>query len=165
MLTENQILDAINAQLCRHFPNRMVYVNLQSNEFERPSFFIRSDRKNTFPATRFTVARTETYIITVFEPVDECGASKLTELSASQAQVAALFLHPFRCEDRWFTAAVSSPAITELASAEVELTITFHDDMTEGLLEPFADEPLMRTLQFNSNNEYSEVITDGSSDS
>ncbi|MBR5949130.1 MAG: hypothetical protein IKZ82_10890 [Clostridia bacterium] len=172
MLTENNILDAINARLCERFPERMVYVNVQPQEFKRPSFFIRSGDKNAEPATRTTMVRTETYYITVFEAVDERGICDLTQLSAVQAQVAALFFHPFPCVDvldqetRWLTATPTAQALSELDSALIALKVRFHDDVINGLIEPIYPEPLMRTVRMTeTNNEYSEVITDGSSDS
>lgn len=164
MLVENQLLDAINAVLVQAFPGRTVYVNIQPQEFERPSFFISSGEKSSKPATRTTIVRTETYTVTLFEPVDERGISKLEELSRVQAQVGALFYAPFPCEDRVLLASVNMPPVSALDSAAVNLTVVFHDDI-DGILPPFEPEPLMRSVQVTSNQNYSEVITDGSSDS
>lgn len=166
MLKDNQILDAINAQLCKRFPERMCYVNLQPQDFERPSFFIRSGEKKSVPATRTTRTRTETYYITNFEPVDEQGASELMRLSEVQAQVAALFYMPFPCEDRWLTAVPTAQEVSMVDNAVVRLVIKFHDDVIDGELPPFEPPPLMRTVRgVLENNDYSEVITDGTSHS
>ena len=172
MLTENNILDAINARLCERFPGRMVYVNVQTQDFKRPSFFIRPGEKKAIPATRTTSQRTEKYYITIYEAVDELGICELTEMSKVQAQVSALFYHPFPCKDeldgamRWLTAIPTAQALSEFDNSMVALTVTFHDDIIDGRLAPLCSEPLMRTVRMTeTNNEYSEVITDGSSDS
>lgn len=172
MLTENNILDAINARLCERFHMRMVYVNVQPQDFVRPSFFIRSGAKQSKPATRTTNERTETYFVANYEPIDERGICELTELSKVQSQVAALFYLPFPCKDehtdevRWLTAIPAAQELTELDNSQVALTIVFHDDVINGLLDPTDPTPLMHTVcMAEPNIEYSEVITDGSPDS
>ncbi|MCH5279540.1 MAG: hypothetical protein J1E60_07090 [Christensenellaceae bacterium] len=145
MLKDTEILDGINAVLCKGFPNRTVYINVQKEDCDRPSFFIVSGRKSVRPATSATVERTVRYSILAQEDMDENGISSLEELQNTQAKIFALFLAPFRCGDRHLVAMSEAVPVEDTGASQVDLTIVFHDDtMADTSAEE--DAPLMEHI-------------------
>lgn len=146
MLKDTEILDGINAVLCRGFPDRTVYINVQKEDYDRPSFFILSEKKSARPATAATVERTVRYSILAREKADENGISSLEELQNTQAKIVELFLAPFRCGDRHLIAMPEAVPVEDTGGAQVDLTIVFHDDTMVGTNVPEADAPLMEHI-------------------
>ena len=158
MLQELDILNGINAALCSRFPDRAVYVNAQTEDYQRPSFFIISGQKTQTAGTRRTVHRTETYSILLKELEDEAGISLLEELQRTQAQLLALFSRPVACDDRRLLPTAVGVPIEEFDAARVNLTFDFFDDLPEDFDED--PEDLMEHIIINNKE-----VLDGSADS
>lgn len=129
MLKDSEILEGINAVICAGFPERPVYVNVQTEELKRPSFFITSGRKTARPAGFGLVRRTAAYTVTVLEKTDEAtGLCSLEALQDTQAAAAALFFGPFPCGDRVLTASAELAPVDDALNAEFTLSLEFYDD-------------------------------------
>lgn len=142
MITDEQMLSGINAALVNAFPNRTVYVNLQKEEYDRPSFAILSGEKNLTILTQFLSQRNEKFSIIIKEKLDSAGLPLLTALQSAQHKVLETFAKPIEIADRHLLAKPTATPIDDSGSAEVILSFEFLDDTPfecSDLAEPIGD--------------------------
>lgn len=128
MLTDEQMLSSINAALIGAFPKYTVYVNLQKEDYDRPSLAILSSVKGMERLTQFLVRRNEEFLIIIKEKLDAAGIPLLTALQAAQHKVLEVFAKPIAIKDRYLLAKATTKPIDDSGSAEVILSFDFFDD-------------------------------------
>lgn len=131
MVTDEQMLSGINAALIKAFPNYTVYVNLQKEDYDRPSFAILSGKKDMERLTPFIVRRNEEFSIIIKEKLDSAGLPLLTALQSAQHKVLEVFASPIAISDRHLLAKTTTTPIDDGGSAEVILSFEFFDDPPE----------------------------------
>ena len=94
MLTQKQILDAVDAELIKLFPGITVYRNLVPTEFVRPSAMTRLTGQTMAVRTLSTVQRTATVLVTLFCPVDDHHSTDADTLGAQADTVMEHFSAP-----------------------------------------------------------------------
>lgn len=136
------MLSGINAALVNAFPNHTVYVNLQKEDYDRPSLAILSGKKDMELLTQFLVQRNEGYSIIIKEKLDAAGLPLLTALQSAQHKVLEAFAKPIAIADRHLLATPTATPIDDGGSAEVILNFEFLDDTPyeySDLAEPIGD--------------------------
>lgn len=128
MITDEQMLSGINAALVNAFPNHTVYVNLQKEDYDRPSLAILSGKKDMKPLTQFLVQRNEEFSIIIKEKLDAAGLPLLTDLQSAQHKVLETFANLIAIADRHLLATPTATPIDDGGSAEVILSFDFFDD-------------------------------------
>lgn len=142
MITDEQMLSGINAALVDAFPNHTVYVNLQKEDYDRPSLAILSGEKNLSILTQFLSQRNEKFSIIIKEKLDAAGLPLLTALQSAQHKVLETFAKPIAIADRHLLATPTATPIDDGGSAEVILSFEFLDDTPyeySDLAEPIGD--------------------------
>ena len=91
MIQTTQILDAVNQLLVDRLQAKMVYVNRCPKDFERPSFWLETVRRDTEDVNISTIRVTAHFSITCFISVDGYGNSDDMELTDVQDSVVDLF--------------------------------------------------------------------------
>lgn len=131
MLNDEQMLNGINAALISTFPEYTVYVNLQKEDYDRPSFAILSGEKKIERLTQFLVRRNEEFSIIIKEELDTAGIPLLTTLQTTQHKILETFAKSIAIEDRFLLAKTQASPIDDSGSAEVILKFDFFDDLLE----------------------------------
>ena len=88
MISDSDMLDGINAVLAKTFTEYRVYVNLQKEDYERPSVTILSGSKKMQRETPHIIAREEEYEIIIKIPTDSAGIAPLTDMQTVQHKAA-----------------------------------------------------------------------------
>lgn len=94
MLTQKQILDAVDGELSKLFPGITLYRNTVPTEFARPSAMTRVSRQTMALRTLSTVQRTMDVVITLFCPVDDYHDTDADALGAQADGVMEHFSAP-----------------------------------------------------------------------
>lgn len=131
MISDSDMLDGINAVLAKNFTNYRVYVNLQKEDYERPSVTILSGSKKMQRETPHIIAREEEYEIIIKIPTDSAGIAPLTDMQTVQHKAAAAFALPVAVADRMLLPQVTLTPIEDNAYAEIRLSFIFYDSPVE----------------------------------
>ncbi|MEA5085100.1 MAG: hypothetical protein VB018_13280 [Lachnospiraceae bacterium] len=91
MLRTMDILNAINRELVKKFPDRTVYIDRIPKNFERPSFLLEFVTTSLNGKNKNTVEVTEYYTITCYEETDRCYNSDTVKLIETQSDVLGIF--------------------------------------------------------------------------
>ena len=91
MIQTTQILDAVNQLLVNGLQAKTVYVNRCPKDFERPSFWMKTVRRDTVDINISTIRVTAYFSITCFISLDAYGNSDDLALTDAQDSVVALF--------------------------------------------------------------------------
>ena len=67
----SEILDAINLRLLKKWPDRTVYVDVCSVDFDRPSFWLAVEEDGQTDASRFLVRRDLRLLLTIYDELDD----------------------------------------------------------------------------------------------
>ena len=102
MISDSDMLDGINAVLAKNFTNYRVSVNLQKEDYERPSVTILSGSKKMQRETPHIIHREEEYEIIIKIPTDSVGIAPLTDMQTVQHKTAAAFALPVAVADSLF---------------------------------------------------------------
>lgn len=125
------ILDALNALLLKEWPERMCYINILPNDFERPSFLIERVKQTLTDKTRHIQQIREDLTVTCLCMVDTSQNSDQRELLETQSRILEL-LSPGKIVvgDRAVTVTASSGK-SDLGEAYVDVTVTYFEDRVE----------------------------------
>ena len=89
-MTANEILDAVNARLLEQWPGRTVYRDVCPVDFDRPSFWLWTERHPITDATRFLQRHDLTARLTIFDQLDEHAEASWERLSREADEAMAL---------------------------------------------------------------------------
>lgn len=131
MISDSDMLDGINAVLAKTFTDYRVYVNLQKEDYERPSVTILSGSKKMQRETPHIIHREEEYEIIIKIPTDSAGIAPLTDMQTVQHKAAAAFTLPVAVADRMLLPQVTLVPIEDNAFAEIRLNFVFYDSPVE----------------------------------
>lgn len=87
----NDILSAVEAEICKRYPGEPVYWDRLPKGFERPSFSLECTRSESVDVNIGLVRRQAAVLVTCFVEVDSYGDSSRAELNRRQDGVMAIF--------------------------------------------------------------------------
>ena len=96
MITKNDVINAINERLLVQWPDRTVYVDVCPVDFERPSFWLFTERDNITDANRFWVRRDLRIRLTLHDELDEHYDASWYRLSNEVDKAVALLIPPLK---------------------------------------------------------------------
>lgn len=128
MLTQKQILDAVDEQLARLFTDITLYRNAEPTEFERPSAMTRISSQTMAMRTFRTVQRTVNVLVTLFCKVDDYHNTDIDDLFKQSDRVMEHFSAPgLKVADR--TLDIGTVTCNPQADfAEITIPLTWDDD-------------------------------------
>ena len=128
MLRSAEILDALEEQMGKAFPDCMVYRNVVRRNFQRPSLLVEVGRQTMEDATRYAVDRTAQAKVTFFETVDDYHDTQVEVLEARlSAGMLLLSRGALPAGDRYLDVSdVAGEAMGDYA--ELTCTLSWQDD-------------------------------------
>lgn len=142
MITEKDILTAINQLIAEKYPKVAVYINLCPENFIRPSFYIQHVTTSSRDKSCKTVEQTVFYTITCFIETDSHYNVDAESLMERQTEILNLFRKGYiMIGDRAVKVKASSSGFLD-GEAYVELQFEYCDDRSDNT----DDIELMRTI-------------------
>ena len=136
MITEKDLLTAINQLLAEEYPQTAVYINLCPQNFIRPSFFLEHVTTSCRDKSCKTIELTVDYTITCFMETDSHYHVDAESLMERQTEVIALFRSGYiMVGDRAVKVKASSSGFNE-GAAYVDLQLEFCDDRSDEAEDP-----------------------------
>lgn len=128
MLRITEILDALEENFGKTFPNCMIYRNVVRRNFQRTSLLVEVSRQTMEDATRRTVDRTAQAKVTFFETVDDYHDTQVEVLEARlSAGMILLSKGVLPVEDRYLDiSGVTGEVYNDYA--ELTFTLSWQDD-------------------------------------
>jgi len=145
MVTENDIIKAINERLAEKYPDRTVYINLLPKDFQRPSYLIELLDSAMSDVNRTTVARKVEIAITGFVKIGGHYQSDVETLSETQSGVMSIFSCGYlSVRDRCIPITLVKGG-NDFTECYVEITFDYFDDRPVDA----GELPLIETIQTN----------------
>lgn len=149
MLDSVKIMDAINRELVRQYPDYTVYLDLCPSNFERPSFLIEFITLSQDTANLSTVNQTAYYTVTCYDVVDDYDHSDTTRLLRLQHGVMNLFRSGALDVDGRHIKVSASTGGRDWDRSYVDLQFSYYDDRSDAE----DDTPLMERVYTNIKKE------------
>lgn len=149
MINKLEILNSINREIVKAFPDTNVYRDACPKDFERPCFFIKTGKRTTRDINISTISVRQEFIVQCIDEVDEHYEASTDRLLLCSSTIENIFAKGYiKVLDRAIKV-LSVNGIRDGEVSNVDIVLDYYDD--RGILEE--DETLVSEVKMNLKEE------------